>query len=121
MNFFPAQRPHFIFAAYLVLSVIGVFTFTATPELTAFDFWKNKPITDGSVISMNANYSLDCLAEYSVKARVYSTHPSRKSTQIILFFGVLCTGIAVSVLVIKAAKPTKAPNSKSTLLLKLRI
>jgi hypothetical protein len=121
MGLFPAQRPRFIFAAYLALSVLGVFTFAATPDITAFDFWKSKPITDGSVSSMDADYAIDCLAEYSAKTRGYLTLSSRKSTYSISFFGILCASIVTSLLVIKAAKPAKAPNNKGTLLLKLRI
>jgi hypothetical protein len=97
---------------------MGVFTFETTQELVGFDFWKSKP--DGSVISAGADYAINCFAEYT-KTRGYSTLSSRKSTQTITFFGTLCAGIAVSLLAIKAAKPVKAPNSKSTLLLKLRI
>jgi hypothetical protein len=120
MALFPAQRLRFIFTAYLALSVMGIFTLAATPE-PAFDFWKSKPITDGSVISADADYIIDCFAEYTVKIRGYSTLPSRKSTHIITFFGTLCAGTAISLFAIKVAKPIKAANSKSMLLLKLRI
>jgi hypothetical protein len=120
MNFFPAQKPRFIFVICLVLSVIGVFTFAATPDLTGFDFWKSKLI-DGSVISANVDYTVDRFTEFKSKTRGDLTLSLRKSACFILFCGTLCAGIAASVLAIKAAKPIKVPNSKGTLLLKLRI
>ncbi|MDR1126563.1 MAG: hypothetical protein LBL06_00380 [Treponema sp.] len=121
MGFFPAQRLRFIFVAYLALSVMGEFTFAAAEDLTAFDFWKSKPITDGSIISMDVDYTIDCFAEYTAKVRGYSSLPSRKSMRIIISFGTLYAGIIASCSGIKLAKPIKAPNSKNTLLLKLRL
>ncbi|MDR1230399.1 MAG: hypothetical protein LBK61_03235 [Spirochaetaceae bacterium] len=121
MDLFPAQRLRFIFAAYLALSVLGVFIFAAAPDVTVLDFWKSKPVTDGAVSSMDADYAVDCLVQYSAKTRGHTTLSSRKSAHSITFFGTLCAGIAASLFVTKAAKPAKAPNSKSTLLLKLRI
>jgi hypothetical protein len=121
MGLFPAQRPRFIFAAYLALSVLGVFTFAVTPDINAFDFWKTKPMADGSVSSMDVDYAIDCFAQYNVKLWGRLPFSSRKSTHIMTFFGISCAGIVVSLLAMKTAKPVKAPNSKSTLLLKLRI
>jgi hypothetical protein len=120
MKFFPARRPRFIFAICLALSVMGVFAFAATPDLAGFDFLKNKLI-DGSVISANTDYTIDRFAEFKNKTKGDSTLSLRRSAYFILLFGRLCVGIAASVLVIKVARPIKAPNSKSTLLLKLRI
>jgi hypothetical protein len=120
VNFVPARRPRFIFAICLVLSVMGVFAFAATPDIAGFDFLKNKLI-DGSVISANTDYTIDRFAEFKNKTKGDSTLSLRRSAYFILLFGRLCVGIAASVLVIRVARPIKAPSSKSTLLLKLRI
>ncbi|MDR1094849.1 MAG: hypothetical protein LBL31_00490 [Spirochaetaceae bacterium] len=121
MGLFAAQRLRFIFAVYLALSVLGVFTFAAVPDIAAFDFWKTEPMTDGSISSMDADYTIDCFAEYNVKARGQSPLSSRKSAHVMTFFGTLRAGIDTSLIAMKIAKPVKVPSSKSTLLLKLRI
>jgi hypothetical protein len=120
MNFYSAQRPRFIFVICLALSVTGVFSLAAMPDLTAFDFWKNKFI-DASVIKANAGYTIDCFAELRSKTKGEPTLPSRKSAYGILFLRTLCACAMISLLVIKAVKPAKAPHRQSTLLLKLRI
>jgi hypothetical protein len=121
MGFFPAQRLRFIFVAYLALSVMGKFTLAAVDDLAAFDFWKSNPITDGSIISMDVDYAIGCFTEYTAKTRGYSSLPSRKFMRTIAFFGMLYTGIITSCSGIKIAQPIKAPDSKNTLLLKLRL
>jgi hypothetical protein len=120
MDTFPAKRPRFIFAVCLVLSVIGIFAFAATPDLAAFDLWKNKLI-DGSIADANADYTIDRFAKFTSKTRGDSTLPSRKSAYNITFLGTPCACIGVSLLAIKAAQPNKATNSQNTPLLKLRI
>jgi hypothetical protein len=118
MGFVPMKRSRFIFVACLALSVMGTFTFAAA-GVPAFDFRESKPITDGSIASVD--YTIDCLAECTVTSRGCASLPSRKSTHIIKPFGTLCAGIASSFSVIKIAQLTKAPNNKNTILLKLRI
>jgi hypothetical protein len=120
MNFFSVQRPRFSFVICLALSVTGVFSLVAMPDLTAFDFWKNKFI-DGSVIKANTDYTIDCFAELRSKTRGDSTLPLRRSAHGILFLRTLCACVMTSLLVIKAAKPDNAPHRQNTLLLKLRI
>jgi hypothetical protein len=121
MGLFPAQKPRFIFIACLALSVIGTFTFAAAAELPSFDFWKNESNTDGSITNVDADYVIDCLNEYTGKARGYSFFSSRKPIRIMLSCGALYVGIIALFSVMKAAKPAKVPNNKNTLLLKLRI
>ncbi|MDR1249743.1 MAG: hypothetical protein LBK63_10610 [Treponema sp.] len=121
MGFFPAQRLRFIFVAYLVLSVMGEFTFTAAEDLAAFDFWKSKTMPDGSIISMDVDYTIDCFAGYAVKTRGYLSLPSRRSMRILAFFGMFCAGSIASYSGIKIAGSIKTPNTKNTLLLKLRL
>jgi hypothetical protein len=121
MRFFPAQKPRFIFVAYLVLSVIGTFTFAATADFPAFDFWKSESKTDCSITGVDADYIIDCLSEYTGKTRGYSCSFSRKSTRIITSFGTLYPGSIALFSGIKIAKSIQAPSNKNTLLLKLRI
>ncbi|MDR0640042.1 MAG: hypothetical protein LBG27_14300 [Spirochaetaceae bacterium] len=121
MGLFPAQRPRFVFVVFLALSVMGTFTFAVRADIPAFDFWKGGPIEGGSIASVDADYTIDCLAEYTGKVRGYLYAPSRKSTHVITPFGSLFAGIIPLSSVIKTAKPTKVPNSKDTILLKLRI
>jgi hypothetical protein len=122
MGFFAAQRPRFIFVVYLALSVMGIFTFAAAADLPTFDFWKSNPAIDGSITSADTDYTTGCLAEYiSVKIRGCSFLPSRKSMHIITFLGTLYAGIITLFLITKITKPIRAPNSKNTFLLKLRI
>jgi hypothetical protein len=120
MDTFPAKRPRFIFAVCLALSVTGIFTFAAVPDLAAFDFWKNK-LTDGSIASANADYTIDRFAKFTSKTRGDSTLLSRRFAYNIPFLGTLCACMGVSVLVIKTAQPNKAPGSQSMPLLNLRI
>jgi hypothetical protein len=121
MGLFPAQKPRFIFVACLALFVMGTFTFAEAADLPDFDFWKSESKTDGSITSVDTNYVIDCLGEYTVKTRGYSFSPSRKSMRIVTSVGTLYAGIFALISVMKSAKPVKAPNSKNTLLLKLRI
>jgi hypothetical protein len=121
MVFFAAHRLRFVFAAYLALSVLGEFTFAAAEDLTAFDFWKTKPAADGSLISMDVDYTIDCFAEYTAKMRGFTSLPSRKSMRGITLFGTLYAGIAGAYSGIKAAGPLKAAAGKNTILLKLRL
>jgi hypothetical protein len=121
VRFLSAQKPRSIFVACLVLSVIGTFTFAVSADLPTFDFWNSKSKTDGSITSADADYIIDCLNEYTGKARGYSFPPSRKSMRIITPFGALYAGVIALFSGIKTAKPIKAPNNKNTLLLKLRI
>jgi hypothetical protein len=120
MGFFPVKRPRFILAACLVLSVMGMFTFAAA-DLPALDSWESKPITGVSIAGVDMDYTIDCLAEYTVRARGYTSLPSRKSTHIITPFRTPYAGIIASFSVMKMTQPAKAPNSKNTILLKLRI
>ncbi|MDR0374998.1 MAG: hypothetical protein LBH85_04665 [Treponema sp.] len=118
---FWAQRPRFIFVVCLALSVMGTFTFASRADIPTFGFWKSSPIPGGFITSADADYTIDCLAEYPVKTRGYASLPSRKSTYITTPFGTLYAGIIASFSIIKIANPIKAPNSKNTILLKLRI
>jgi hypothetical protein len=119
VGLFSAQRPRFVFVVCLVLSVMGTFTFAVATDIPAFDFWKSGPTGGGSVAGADADYTIDRLAEWQGRGYFYSS--SRRSTYIITPFGTLSVGIIALFLVIKIAKPTKAPNSKNTLLFKLRI
>jgi hypothetical protein len=121
VRFFPAQKPRFIFVACLVLSVIGTFTFAVAADLPAFDFWKSESNTDSSITSVDEDYIIDCLSEYTGKTRGYSFFPLRKSMRIITSLGTLYAGIIALFSGMKIAKPMKAPANKNTLLLKLRI
>ena len=114
------KRSRFIFIACLVLSVMSTFTFAAA-GFSTFDFRESKPITDGSVASVDTDYTIDCLAECTVKSRVCASLPSRKSTHIIRPFGTSYAGITPLFSVIKITQPTKVLNNKDTILLKLRI
>jgi hypothetical protein len=118
MSFFPPKRPHFIFVACLALSVMGTFIFAAA-DLPAFDFRERKPITSVSIAC--ADYAIDCLTEFTVKARGYSSLPSRKSTYLITPFGTRCAGITALFSAIRITKPINVPRSKDAILLKLRI
>jgi hypothetical protein len=118
MGLFPAKGLRFIFVACLALSVTGTFTFAAT-DLPSFDFQESSPITDGSITGADADYAIDCLAEYTFRVRGCASLPSRKSMYAAL--GTLCAGIAASFSIIKIPRPTKAPDSKNAILLKLRI
>jgi hypothetical protein len=120
MGFFPAQRPHPIFVVCLALSVMGTFTFAAA-DFSAFEVWKSESIIGGPAATVNTDYAINCLAECTAKTRGCSSLPSRKSTHIITLFGTPYAGIADSFSLAKSAQPIKAPNSKNTILLKLRI
>jgi hypothetical protein len=120
VSVFPAQKPRCIFVACLALSVFGTFTFAAA-DLPALDFWKSSPITGGSLTSGIADYTIDCLAEYTAKIRGCSSLPSRKSTHIVIPFVTLFTGITALFSVIKITKLINTLNNKNTILLKLRI
>jgi hypothetical protein len=100
---------------------MGGFVFAAAEDLTAFDFWKSDPMAEGAIISTDADYAIDCFAEYTVKARGYASLPSRKSMRTITFFGTLCAGSITSYSGIKIAKLLEASNNKNTLLFKLRL
>jgi hypothetical protein len=121
MVFFPAKRPSLIFVTCLSLSVMGTFTFAAA-DIPAFDFRESKPI-GGSLSGLDADYTIDCINEYTVKVRRYASLPSRKSARVITItpLGTLCAGIAILFSVIKIAQPAKTPNIKNIILLKLRI
>jgi hypothetical protein len=121
MRFFPAQKPRFIFVACLALSIIGTFTLAAAADIPVFDFWKGEAKTDSFITNVDTDYIIDCLTEYTVKIRGCSFSPSRKSMRVITSFGILYAGIIVSFSGRRIVKPVKAPNSKNTLLLKLRI
>ncbi|MDR2394235.1 MAG: hypothetical protein LBD93_08800 [Treponema sp.] len=99
---------------------MGTFTFTAT-DLSVFDVRESKPITGGSITRVDTDYTIDCLAEYTVKVRGYASLPSRKPAHIITPFRTLCAGIITSYSVMKIIKLIEVPNSKNTILLKLRI
>jgi hypothetical protein len=118
--FLPAKRPRFIFVACLALSVMGTFTLAAA-DLPAFDLWENKPATGGSITNVDADYAIDCLAEYTVKLRGGASLPSRKSTRAITLFGTLYAGPVAFPPVIMKARPAEAPGRNNTILLKLRI
>jgi hypothetical protein len=121
MRSFPAQMPRFILVACLALSVIGTFTFVAVAELPAFVFWENESKTGGFITSVDADYVIDCLNEYTGRTRGYPFFSSRKSMRIITPAGTLYAGSIALFPVMKIAKSTKTPNNKNTLLLKLRI
>jgi hypothetical protein len=110
-----------MFVAYLALSVMGTFAFAMAGNIPVFDFWKIEPKTDGSSINADIDYGINCPAEYTVKTRGYSFSPSRKSAYIITSTGILYASSIALFAGMKIAKPVKAPNSKNTLLLKLRI
>jgi hypothetical protein len=99
---------------------MGTFTFAATVGLTVFGFRKSSSITGGSITGMDADYTIDCLAEYPIKMRGYSLS-SRKPTYIVTLFGIRCAGIAALFSAIKIAHPVKALSSKNTIPLKLII
>jgi hypothetical protein len=119
MGFLPAKGPRFIFVACLALSVMGTVTFAAT-DIPLSDFQESTPVTDGSITGADADYTIDCLAEYTFRVRGCASLPSRKSMHT-AFGTLLCTGIVASFSIIKIFRPTKAPDSKNTILLKLRI
>jgi hypothetical protein len=99
---------------------MGTFTFAAA-DFIAFDFRGSKLIIGDPATSADADYTIDCLAEYIVKVRGRTSLPSRKSTHIVTSFGTLCAGIDPLSSVIKSAQPAQTPNGKNTILLKLRI
>jgi hypothetical protein len=100
---------------------MGGFVFAAAEDLTAFDFWKSEPTADGVIISTDADYTIGCFAEYTVKARGYASLPSRKSTRSITFFGTPSAGSIASYSGIKIAQLLEASNNNNTLLFKLRL
>jgi hypothetical protein len=99
---------------------MGAFTFAAADRFS-FDFWKSGPVTGASLTNVDADYAIDCLAEYAVKIRGGASLPSRKSPYSTTPFGILYAGMLVSFSVMKIAESIKAPNSKDIILLKLRI
>jgi hypothetical protein len=118
MVFFPERMPRCIFVACLALSVLGAFTFAAA-DFPSLDFLRNQPVTGGSVTSMD--YTIDGLAEYSVRLRGCPSLPSRKSTHIIMPFDTLSVGAISLFLVMNITKRSDRPNTKNTIPLKLRI
>jgi hypothetical protein len=120
MGFFPVKRPSLVFVACLALSAACTFTFAAA-ELPAFDFRNGNAATGGSISSIDTDYTIDCLAEYTVKTRGRASLSSCKSARVITPFGTLCAGTAAPFSLIKIAQPVKAPNNKNTILIKLRI
>jgi hypothetical protein len=122
MGFFPLKRPPLIFVICLAVSVMGTFTFAAA-DIPAFDFQERKPAAGGSITSADADYTIHYLAGHTVKARRCASLPSRKSARLITVtpFGILCAGIIALFSVMKLALPANTPDSKNTILLKLRI
>jgi hypothetical protein len=123
MVFLPAQKLPAVFAAWLALSVMGTLAFAAA-DSSAFDYREAAPASGGSIAGADSDYTVCCLAEYTVKAGRCASLPSRKSTRLITVtpFTTLRAGSIALFPVTKPAPQAAAVNgSKSTILLKLRI
>jgi hypothetical protein len=113
-----------ILAAYLVLAVMGIFTFSVIEHLHSDDFWKAKTGGSGGFFAL-IDHTTDCLSENVIilgKARGHSFSPLQNSSlRIMMSPGAKDAKTVFSQSFLRIIEKTNYLNTKNTILLKLRI
>jgi hypothetical protein len=121
--FLGRKWPCLILAAYLVVAIMGLFTFAAAEPLRSVDLWADEPESD--VFFAPIDFTIDCLAEgETVMSRVrgYSFFPLRTGfLRILMLIGLQYAGFILIQSSLKKSEKVNYLTIKNAVLLKLLI
>jgi hypothetical protein len=122
--FLEKKWPRLFLAAYLVLAVMGIFTFAEIEPLHSDDFWKAQTGESGGFFAL-IDHTTDCLSENVIiqgKARGYSLSSLHNgSLRILTSLGTKDAKTVFAQSFLRVIEKTNYGNIKNTILLKLRI
>jgi hypothetical protein len=119
--FFGKKRPRPVLAAYLTVSILGVFTFLAAEPLCSIDLFGGNPASCGFFTPLD--YTIDCLAEGPfAMSRGWPFSPLRNGyLRIPISLENRTTGAVSSKSSLREIEKVKYFSIKDTILLKLLI
>jgi hypothetical protein len=112
--FLERKWPRLFLAAYLALSILGIFTFMAVDPLRSIDFGEDRPVSGSFFTSIDL--PIGCLAEDTTITSKARGH----SFSMVLPFGTPNTGIVLAQLSLRAVEKASRLTKNNVIPLKLR-